>query len=102
MKKALMLMLIFGLGSLIAAEAPAIYKKCTVCHGIDGKKVAPGTKGKITIAGLPKAQIITDLKGYKAKTMSKGGAAAIMQAQAANLSDADIESLAEYISNLPK
>ncbi|WP_295739080.1 c-type cytochrome [uncultured Helicobacter sp.] len=101
MKKLLFLTLL-SFASFAFAEAPAVFKKCIACHGPDAKKVAPGSKGSITIAGMAKDKLITELKGYKAKTADNGGAKAIMYGQAANLSDADIEALADYISKLPK
>ena len=101
MKKLLFLTLL-SFASFAFAEAPAVFKKCIACHGADAKKVAPGSKGGVTIAGMAKDELVKELKGYRAKTADNGGAKAIMYGQAANLSDADIEALAEYISKLPK
>lgn len=101
MKKLLFLTLL-SFASFAFAEAPAVFKKCIACHGPDAKKIAPGSKGNVTIAGMAKDKLITELKGYRAKTADNGGAKAIMYGQAANLSDADIEALADYISKLPK
>lgn len=101
MKKLLFLTLL-SFASFAFAEAPAVFKKCIACHGPDAKKVAPGSKGGVTIAGMAKDELIKELKGYRAKTADNGGAKAIMYGQAANLSDDDIEALADYISKLPK
>ncbi|WP_104743484.1 c-type cytochrome [Helicobacter cinaedi] len=101
MKKLLFLTLL-SFASFAFAEAPAVFKKCIACHGADAKKIAPGSKGGVTIAGMAKDELIKELKGYRAKTADNGGAKAIMYGQAANLSDADIEALADYISKLPK
>lgn len=79
-----------------------LYKKCIACHGARGDKVAPGSAGNIVIADLNKQILIEDMKGYRAKTLSKGGTAAIMYLQANGLSDEDIEILGEYISNFKK
>ena len=79
-----------------------LYKKCIACHGARGDKVAPGSVDNITIADLSKETLIADLKGYRAKTLSKGGSATIMYLQANGLSDLDIEILGEYISNFKK
>ena len=79
-----------------------LYKKCIACHGARGDKVAPGSAGNITIADLSKSALIADMKGYRAKTLSKGGTAAVMYLQANGLSDLDIEILGEYISNFKK
>lgn len=79
-----------------------LYKKCIACHGANGDKVAPGSVGNVVIADLDKKTLIADLKGYRAKTLSKGGTAAIMYLQANGLSDSDIEILGEYISSFKK
>lgn len=86
------------------AQSPSskTYKKCAACHGNDGKKSAPGARGDITIAGLPRYKIIGDLQAYKRQVGNKGGTKAIMQEQAKSLSQNDIQALAEYISKLPK
>ena len=101
MKKLLILALL-GFASFAFADAPAVFKKCIACHGPDAKKVAPGSKGGVTIAGMAKDELLKQLKGYKAKTADNGGAKAIMYGQMANVSDEDIELLADYISKLPK
>ena len=79
-----------------------LYKKCIACHGARGDKVAPGSAGSILIADLSKQILIDDMKGYRAKTLSRGGTSAIMYLQANGLSDDDIEILADYISNFKK
>lgn len=79
-----------------------LYKKCIACHGEKGDKVAPGSAGSVLIADLSKETLISDLKGYRAKTLNKGGTAAIMYLQANGLSDEDIEILGEYISTFKK
>ena len=86
-----------------SAKTPQdLYKKCIACHGEKGDKVAPGSAGSVLIADLSKETLIADLKGYRAKTLSKGGTAAIMYLQANGLSDADIEALGEYITSFKK
>lgn len=101
MKKLLIVSLLVNLGFVIATDMPGAYRKCVACHGANGQKVAPGAKAGITIAGLPKTKLLADLKGYKAGTADNGGAKAIMYGQMKNVSDADIEVLAEFISKLP-
>lgn len=83
-------------------NASDLYKKCAACHGVKGDKVAPGSVGNVLISTLSKDSIVESLKGYKARTLSKGGTAAIMYLQSTNLSHADMEALGEYISNLNK
>lgn len=79
-----------------------LYKKCIACHGEKGDKIPPGSATNIVIADLDKKTLISDLKGYRAKTLSKGGTAAIMYLQANGLSDEDIETLGNYITTLKK
>lgn len=85
-----------GFASMAFAQAPALYNKCVACHGKDGKKVGVAPKA---IAGLTKDQVVTMLKGYKDKTI-KSPKANLMYNQVKNLSDADINTLADYISTL--
>ncbi|MCI6217107.1 MAG: c-type cytochrome [Helicobacter sp.] len=98
MKKVLGLAFI-GMVSMALADAPATFKKCVSCHGADGKKT---TFGNSAIAGVDKAQLIEDLKGYRAKTLNRHGKANLMNPNAAKLTDEEIEELATYISGLPK
>ncbi|MDE5592056.1 MAG: c-type cytochrome [Helicobacter sp.] len=103
MKKVLF-SLVFASGCLLAADGAAIFKKCIACHGVNGDKVAPGSKGGKTIGGMDKARLIEQLRGYAAGTADNGGAKAIMYSnmKAWKLTDEDIEAVADYISKLPK
>lgn len=100
--KKLIIICVFGLASLMAADGAALYKKCAVCHGASGDKVPPGSKATTTINVLTKEKIIEDLKGYKAKTLNQYGAGPLMYAQAAGLSEEDMVALADYIVTLKK
>ena len=100
MKKLSLLALISIASFAFAAEAPTAFNKCKACHGPTAQKVAPGQKTG-PIAGMPKDKLLKELKGYKAGTADNGGNKAIMYAQMKNVSDEDIEKLAEYISSLP-
>lgn len=93
---------IFAASSLLA-NGESVYRKCMPCHGGDGLKIAPGTKGGTTIAGKDKAYLVEQLKGYANGTANNGGAKEIMYnyMKMWKLSDADIESVAEYVSKLP-
>lgn len=95
MKKLVFIALIAGFTSL-SADGAAIYKKCAGCHGADAGKSALG-KSKV-IAGLPKAELVNMLNGYK--DGSYGGAMKmIMKGQVAPLNAGQIDALAEYIHN---
>ncbi|MFP4332574.1 MAG: c-type cytochrome [Campylobacterales bacterium] len=100
MKKAILALATVGVVSLMAADGAAIYKKCAVCHGADGKMVYAGKVPAIT--SLNKEEIIASLNAYKAGTENKFGMGAVMSAQAKlNIkSDADAEAVAEYIETL--
>lgn len=79
-----------------AAAGKAKSAVCAACHGQNGMATIPTYPH---LAGQNKAYLVSSLKAYKAKQRT-GGMAAVMQAQAAGLSDADIENLAEYYSGL--
>ena len=70
------------------------YAKCIACHGANGEKVALG-KSKI-MKDMTKAEIVASLKGYKDGTYG-GPMKAVMKPQVANLSDADIQAIADQI-----
>jgi cytochrome c553 len=88
---------VLALGLLTGAQAEdgaALYKKCSVCHGPAGEKVALG-KSKI-IKDMTVAEFTAALKGYK--DGSYGGAQkGLMVAQVKSFDDAQIEAIAKYI-----
>lgn len=69
---------------------------CASCHGADGIAIAPSYPN---LAGQNEAYLVSALKAYKEKKRN-GGLAAIMQMQAAGLSDEDIDNIAAYYSSL--
>lgn len=86
-------------GAALAGDAAAGKSKsavCAACHGANGIATIPTYPN---LAGQNKAYLISALKAYKSKQRN-GGMAAVMQAQAAPLSDQDMENLAEYYSSL--
>ncbi len=74
-----------------------IFRVCSSCHGVHAEKKALGKSQVIQGWNAPK--IVAALKGYKNGTYG-GTMKAVMQGQAAKLSDADIKAVAKYISNL--
>lgn len=71
------------------------YAKCAGCHGANGEKAALG-KSKV-IKDMTKADFIAAMKGYK--DGSYGGAQKVLMVnQVKNLSDADIEAIANQIA----
>ncbi|MBD3657515.1 MULTISPECIES: c-type cytochrome [Marinobacter] len=83
-----------------AADAEAGKAKaavCAACHGANGIAQIPGYPN---LAGQNEAYLASALKAYRAKQRN-GGQAAVMQGQAAALSDDDIANLAAYYASLP-
>lgn len=86
-------------GQVVAADAAAGKAKsavCAACHGANGMAAIPTYPN---LAGQNEAYLLSSLKAYKAKQRN-GGLAAVMQAQAAGLSDADMANLAAYYAGL--
>lgn len=88
-------------GSVLAGDPEAGKAKsmiCGACHGVEGISAIDGYPN---LAGQNEKYIISSIKAYKSKERN-GGNAAIMQPQAAILSDQDIENLAAYYSQMKK
>jgi len=83
--------------AVATVDGAKLFKACSSCHGAKAEKKALG-KSQV-IAGWKSSKIVNALNGYKdgsyGSTMK-----AVMQGQAAKLSDADIKALAAYISKL--
>ena len=84
--------------ALTPVSPPVAYDKCKGCHGVDGKTKALGKSA--VIAGQDKEAIITSMNEYKEGTKNVAGMGTLMKAQAAPMSDADIEAVAEYLSQI--
>jgi cytochrome c553 len=82
-------------GDVAAGKAKAAV--CAACHGQNGMAQIPTYPN---LAGQNEQYLVHALKAYKAKDRS-GGQAAIMQGQAAALSDEDIANVAAYFASLP-
>ncbi|MHC6528124.1 c-type cytochrome [Vibrio proteolyticus] len=81
-------------GDIEAGKAKAAV--CAACHGADGIAVIPGYPN---LKGQSEQYLVSSIKAYKNKERT-GGLAAVMQAQAAMLSDEDIENVAAYFASL--
>lgn len=81
-------------GDIEAGKAKAAV--CAACHGADGMAAIPGYPH---LKGQNEQYLVSSLNAYKAKQRN-GGLAAVMQAQASMLSDADIANLAAYYASL--
>tara|TARA_R110001606_G_scaffold346892_5_gene496089 strand:+ start:51871 stop:52188 length:318 start_codon:yes stop_codon:yes gene_type:complete len=84
----------FAAGDIAAGKAKAAL--CATCHGANGIAIAPMYPN---LAGQNEAYLVSALNAYRSKERN-GGMAAIMQMQAANLSDDDINDVAAYFSSL--
>jgi len=78
-----------------AGKAKAVV--CAACHGQNGIALIPTYPN---LAGQHEGYLKAAIHAYKNKERT-GGQAPIMQAQAAMLSDADIENVAAYFASLP-
>ncbi|MGD8232107.1 c-type cytochrome [Vibrio sp. TRT 1302] len=102
--KKLAIGLVLGMGllsgqALAAGDAAAGQAKaavCAACHGADGVAMIPGYPN---LKGQNEQYLVSAINAYKNKERN-GGLAAVMQAQAAALSDADVANLAAYYSSL--
>ncbi|MDD2790396.1 MAG: c-type cytochrome [Sulfurimonas sp.] len=74
-----------------------LYKACASCHGQKGEKPALGKSQIITAWSA--AKVSAALHGYKDGTYG-GAMKSVMKGQASKLSDAQIQTLSEYISTL--
>lgn len=81
-------------GDVAAGQAKAAV--CAACHGADGIALIPGYPN---LKGQNEQYLVSSIKAYKNKERN-GGMAAVMQAQASMLSDADIANLAAYYASL--
>jgi cytochrome c553 len=91
---AMMSMNVMAAGDAEAGKAKAAI--CAACHGADGIATIPGYPN---LKGQNEQYLISSVKAYKNKER-QGGLAAVMQAQAAMLSDQDIANLAAYYAHL--
>lgn len=95
MKKILIATVVAGALTASFAAGLSTQKGCVACHGPNmERKAPPVTPETKIVAELTKEEIKTALKGYKDGTYGRA-TKGIMKGQAARLSDADIEAIAE-------
>jgi len=90
---------LFSAQSVFSADAAAGKAKaavCAACHGANGIALMPSYPN---LAGQNEPYLVSSLKAYRGKQRN-GGMAAIMQMQAASLSDEDIDNLAAHFAGL--
>ena len=71
---------------------------CTACHGLAGKGL--NQAGFPAVSGQQINYLQTTLKDYRSSARNAGNYASVMQAVAVNLSDSDIEAVANYMHGL--
>ena len=71
---------------------------CTACHSVNGK--GNELAGFPSVAGQQKAYLVLTLKAYRSMERNAGDYALVMQAVSQNLSDYEIEALANYMHGL--
>lgn len=84
--------------TVAVVDGATLFKKCISCHGEDGKKSA--FQKSAIIAGQSVENLITSITEYKTGTRDVAGMGKLMKAQVAELSEDDIQAVAEYISTL--
>ena len=75
----------------LAQDGRSLAATCASCHGTDGRSA---TREVSALAGLPKSFIVEQMKAFRDGRRS----ATIMPQLAKGYSDAQIESIAEYLS----
>ena len=85
--------------NVMAADAAAGKAKAAICGTCHGAAGISSVDMYPNLAGQKKTYLVNAMKAYKNKTRN-GGMAVIMQAQAASLSDQDIDNLAAYYNSL--
>lgn len=96
MKKILVTTL--ALVSLSFASADLYKAQCASCHGTNAEKKALGKSD--VIAGWSEADLMSALQGYKDGSRNAHGMLTVKKPIAAKLSDADMKSLASFISSI--
>lgn len=71
---------------------------CTACHGLAGNGL--NQAGFPAVSGQQINYLQTTLKDYRSNARNAGNYASVMQAVAINLSDSDIEAVANYMHGL--
>ena len=82
-----------GMATVAAEQTPAKLPLCIACHGADGIGRAPSWPN---LAGQKKTYLANQLRGFRDGVIPS----VTMQPLVVELSDADIDELAEYYSNL--
>jgi len=101
MKTSIISLLMIGTTlTMMASNGAELYKKCAGCHGENGEMTA--LQKSAVIAGQESNLTIKELTAYKNGELNQYGLGGIMKSQLIDVSEEDIEALAEYIENMEK
>jgi cytochrome c553 len=79
-------------------DGAKLFLKCASCHGAKGDRKALNKSA--LIGGMSKEELVKKLKGYKSGKLDLYKMGGLMKTQVANMSDEELEALADYISKL--
>ncbi len=93
-----LLMMLFG-QSVVAADGKALYgqRLCITCHGPDGKSPIQTTYPKL--AGQNKEYLVQQITDIKSGARNNG-LTNVMKPIVANVTDEEIDAIAEYLSGV--
>jgi len=100
MKTSIITLLMIGTSITMLANGQELYKKCTGCHGEDGKTSA--LQKSAIIAAQESNLTIKQLTAYKNGELNQYGLGNIMKLQLTTITDVEIEELANYIASMQK
>jgi cytochrome c len=94
-----LLLALSGQGTALAQKGPDLFtsKGCPACHGPDGKKSLLPTYPRL--AGQNAPYLVLAMKAYRAQDR-KGEQAMVMWGMAAQLKDAEMEQVADFLSKV--
>ncbi len=98
LKKAVVVTLLFSSVASFASDGEKIYKKCAICHGLDGSKKSLNVSEKI--AGWDADKVIKTLHSYKNGKIDKYGFGKMMMGQATKLDDNQMRTVAKFVEGL--
>ncbi len=98
LKKAIVATLLFSSVTAFASKGEEIFKKCAICHGLNGDKKSLNVSEKI--AGWSADKVIKTLHGYKDGDINKYGFGKMMMGQATKLDDKQTQIVAKFVEEL--
>jgi cytochrome c553 len=98
LKKAIVATLLFSSATVLASQGEEIFKKCAICHGLNGDKKSLNVSE--LIAGWDADKIIKTLHGYKDGKIDRYGFGKMMRGQATKLNDKQMQIVAKFVEEL--